>query len=131
MARKVSRRTEESEQLLLPFGPIRNREFLSNHWLDHRLPLEAEWRELQKGAQQGAQKLIALWRTEKDRAPKYGDEAGLEEKVIQPVFEILGWRLKYQTFLQGREPDYALFMTDEAHVPRLVKGPTGIVRGRA
>jgi hypothetical protein len=24
----------------------------------------------------------------------------------------LGWRLKYQTFLQGREPDYALFLDE-------------------
>ena len=113
MARRASRRDEESKQLLLPFGPVRNREFLSNHWLEHRLPLEPEWRELQKNALQAAEKLIALWRVEKERAPKYGDEAGLEEKLIQPVFEILGWCLKYQTFLQGREPDYALFLTDE------------------
>ncbi len=46
-----------------------------------------------------------------DRAEKYGDEAGLEQKLIQPVFEALGWQIKYQTFLQGREPDYALFLS--------------------
>jgi hypothetical protein len=30
------------------------------------------------------------------------------------VLEILGWKLKYQTFLQGRKPDYALFSDDES-----------------
>ncbi len=53
------------EQLTLPFGPIRNREFLSNHWLEHRLPLKREWRSLQGRAKEAAQKLIALWRVEK------------------------------------------------------------------
>ncbi len=112
MARRASKNVDNGQQLLLPFGPVRNRELLSNHWFEHRLPLEPEWSELEKAAQKAAEKLIDLWRIEKDRAPKYGDEAGLEEKLIQPVFEILGWKLKYQTFLQGREPDYALFISD-------------------
>ena len=43
----------------------------------------------------------------------YGDEAGLEEKFIQPVFDILGWHLKYQTYLNRRSPDYALFLSDD------------------
>src|SRR5580658_4561959 len=97
-------------QLQLPFGPIVNKEFLSNHWLDHRLPLEPEWSELRATGINAAEKLIALWKKEKSRLPLYGDEAGLEEKFIQPVFEILGWHTKYQTVLQGREPDYALFV---------------------
>jgi Eco57I restriction-modification methylase len=100
-------------QLTFQFGPIVNSEFLSNHWLDHRLPLEPEWGELRKAAAEAAGKLITLWTREKTRVERYGDEAGLEEKFIQPVFEILGWSLKYQAYLQGREPDYALFTTDD------------------
>jgi hypothetical protein len=100
-------------QLTLRFGPIINSEFLSNHWLDHRLPLEPEWGELREAAAEAAGKLITLWKREKNRVERYGNEAGLEEKFIQPVFEILGWSLKYQTYLQGREPDYALFTTDD------------------
>ena len=99
-------------QLTLPFGPIVNREFFSNHWLDHRLPLEPEWNEHRASAIVAAEALIHLWNREKNRVERYGDEAGLEEKFIQPVFELLGWRLKYQTLLQGREPDYALFTSD-------------------
>ena len=109
-------------QLQLPFGPIVNKEFLSNHWLDHRLPLEPEWSELRAAGINAAEKLIALWKKEKSRAPLYGDEAGLEEKFIQPVFEILGWHTKYQTVLQGREPDYALFVSDESLNEALMKG---------
>ena len=112
-SRQRSRIIPDAMQLNLPFGPIVNREFLSNHWLDHRLPLEPEWSELRNDATTAAEKLIDLWEKEKNRVERYGDEAGLEEKFIQPVFEILGWSIKYQTFLQGREPDYALFVSDD------------------
>ena len=37
-------------QLFLPFGPIVNREFLSNHWLDERMRLEPEWNEFKEQA---------------------------------------------------------------------------------
>ncbi|MEO0696962.1 MAG: Eco57I restriction-modification methylase domain-containing protein [Pseudomonadota bacterium] len=113
MAKPGKENDKHRDQLVLPFGPIRNSEFLSNHWLEHRLPLEPEWNELEEAAGEAAERLVELWRTEQCRVEKYGDEAGLEEKFIQPVFEILGWKLKYQTFLQGREPDYALFSDDD------------------
>jgi hypothetical protein len=60
------------------------------------------------------ERLLEIWRAEKDRVALYGDEAGLEHKFIQPVFEALGWHIKYQTYLNGREPDYALFLDDAA-----------------
>ena len=44
---------------------------------------------------------------------QYGDEQGLEEAFIQPVLRALGWTIKYQPHLKGRDPDYALFI-DEA-----------------
>ena len=56
--------------------------------------------------------LTTLWRTQRDRVQQYGDEQGLEEAFIQPVLRELGWKLKYQTYLRGREPDYALFSDD-------------------
>ena len=58
-------------------------------------------------------RLLSLWGEEKNRVERYDDEAGLEEKFIQPVFKALGWHLKYQTYLKRREPDYALFLTDD------------------
>lgn len=102
-----------SEQQRLQFGPIRNSEFLSNHWLENRLPLEPEWSQFRKDAVAALDRLGNLWRTQRDRVERYGDEAGLEQAFIQPVLEALGWRFKYQTYLRRREPDYALFLDDE------------------
>jgi hypothetical protein len=45
---------------------------------------------------------------------RYGNEQALEEGFIQPVLREMGWKLKYQTSLQGRKPDYALFLDDAA-----------------
>ena len=46
--------------------------------------------------------------------PRIGSEASLEVEFIQPILVSIGWKLKYQTFLAGRKPDYALFLSDEA-----------------
>jgi hypothetical protein len=59
---------------------LRNRECLSNHRFEHRLPLEPEWTEAREHATNAAQQPIALWKTECSRTEKYGEEAGLEEK---------------------------------------------------
>ena len=94
-------------QMTLPFSPVRNRDFLSNHWLEHRLPLEPEWLEQTESAQSALERLLSLWQKEKSRVERYGDEAGLEEKFIQPVFKALGWHLKYHTCLNRRGPNSA------------------------
>jgi hypothetical protein len=102
-----------TDQRVLSLGPLRNSEFLSNHWLENRLPIEPEWRELRQRAQEAASRLSDIWNEQANRVERYGDEAGLEHAFIQPVFEALGWKIKYQAFLDGREPDYALFLTDD------------------
>src|SRR5205823_1774032 len=56
--------------------------------------------------------LSKLWEKEQDLLAKYGNEQNLEYAWIQPVIEGLGWKLVYQTHLQQREPDYALFLSD-------------------
>ena len=58
--------------------------------------------------------LVALWKKERGRVERYGAEAPLEQAFIQPVLEATGWKLIYQTFLEGRKPDYALFASDDA-----------------
>lgn len=90
---------------------LRNRNFLSNHWLEQRLPLEPEWEERRGAASDALAELQALWRRVQKRVEQYGNEAGLEYGFIQPVFEILGWQISYQAYLNGRSPDYALFGT--------------------
>ena len=84
----------DERQLILPLSPLRNRDFLSNHWLEHRLPLEPEWKEHIEAAKDVLKGLMDLWRVQRARVALYGDEAGLEEKFIQPVFELLGWHLE-------------------------------------
>src|SRR2546422_10735481 len=95
-------------QLTLPFSTIRNSELFSNHWLEYRLPLEQEWTDRADDAYAALEKMTALWKKERDRVERYGKEAPLERAFIQPVFEILGWKLIYQCSLRGRKPDYAL-----------------------
>lgn len=114
----------DERQTLLPLSPVRNRDFLSNHWLEHRLPIEPEWEEQRPAALDALKRLQAVWRAEAQRVALYGDEAGLEEKFIQPVFECLGWHLKYQAFLNRREPDYALFLSDADLHRAVVAGRT-------
>lgn len=101
-----------AQQLTLPFGPIRNSNLFSNHWLEHRLSLEPEWTECRPFAVRLLGQLAELWRQQKNRVGQY-TEPSLEEAFIQPVFKKLGWTLLYQTFLRGRKPDYALFLTEQ------------------
>jgi len=103
-----------AEQGLLQFSPFKNYGLFSNHWLANRLLLEPEWGELRNSAFASLEEVAELWKTQKNRVEKYGDEQGLEEAFIQPVMRALGWKLKYQTYLQGREPDYALFLDEGA-----------------
>jgi hypothetical protein len=99
-------------QMVLPLGTIRNHHLFSNHWLEHRLRLEPEWQELRDEAEAVLNRLADLWRDQRGMVQQYGDEQGLEQAFIQPVLQMLGWRLKYQTFLRSRKPDYALFLED-------------------
>ncbi len=101
------------EQLNLPFNDLRNRSLLSSHWLENRLQLEPEWAELREEAYRAFLELVDLWRVQKARVEQYRAEQPLEQGFIQPVFDILGWKIIYQTRLQVRRPDYALFVNDE------------------
>ncbi len=101
-----------TRQLRIPFGPLRNSNLFSNHWLEHRLKLEPEWTECRLSAVRLLGRLAELWRQQKNRVDQY-TEPNLEEAFIQPAFKELGWTLLYQTFLRGRKPDYALFFADQ------------------
>jgi len=103
-----------ARQQLLPLSHVRNRGFFSNHWFENRLPLEPEWNELREQARSTLDALAELWKRERGRVERYGTEAALEHAFIQPVFETLGWKLIYQTSLEGQRPDYALFLDDQA-----------------
>jgi hypothetical protein len=112
-----SRSRKMARQRLLQLSPVKNVGLLSSHWIENRLRLEPEWAEFLAQARAVLDRLGALWNVQRNRVEQYGDEAGLEQAFIQPVLTTLGWPLKYQTFLQGREPDYALFL-DESGLER-------------
>jgi hypothetical protein len=114
----------DPRQLSLSFSAVQNSELLAVHWLEQRLPLEPEWTTIRPRVEQIASELLALWAEQKPRVERYGNEASLEQAFIQPIFQRLGWKLKYQTFLQNREPDYALFMDDAALDAALAEGHT-------
>ena len=103
-----------SSQLRLQFGPAQNSGLFSTHWLLHRLQLEPEWKDLREVSNQTLNELAGLWKTERTRVEQYQNEQALEFGFIQPVLKLLGWIPNYQTFLQGRKPDYALFGSDSA-----------------
>src|SRR5438552_11897636 len=97
-----------STQLKL-LGSVRNSELFSSHWLKNRMPLEPEWNEVQGAASEALNSLVELWHEQRNRVEQYGGEQSLEHAFVQPVLQVLGWKLIYQTHLRGRKPDYALF----------------------
>jgi len=108
-----NRKRNQSEQLSFPFGPLHNKDLFSNHWLENRLRLEPEWQEYKEQAKEALKKIINIWKKEHKNVGKYA-EPSLEYAFIQPIFEILGWQIVYQTWVRGRKPDYALFLDDES-----------------
>ena len=98
---------------IFQFGPLLNSGLFSSHWLENRLCLEPEWRELRQAAKDCLTRLAPLWQVQKPRVALYGDEDTLCQSFIAPVLEALGWKLKPQPLLQSREPDYALFLTTQ------------------
>lgn len=105
-------------------GPVRNQALFSGHWLDNRLTLEPEWSELAGEAAHVLDELAEVWKQERGRVGLYSDEQGLEAAFIHPVLHRLGWKFKYQTWLRGREPDYALFLDDPTYDAALRAGRT-------
>ena len=99
-------------QLPFALGPVRNSELFSAHWLKKRLPLEPEWTERLQDATDVLGRLLRIWREQRERLDHYRNEQSLEQAFIQPVLQILGWKLIYQVYLRGRRPDYALFSDD-------------------
>ena len=98
-------------QLNLSLSYLRNSDLLSTHWLENRLLREPEWEGYKTHTRGLIDQISQLWQAEQRRVELY-NEQGLEHAFIQPVFEVLGWKLNYQTFLRGRKPDYALFLDD-------------------
>lgn len=98
----------------IPFGPVRNADLFSNHWLERRLPLEPEWAALRDEARACLDKIADLWARQRDLVERYGAEAPLETAWIQPVLGAFGWHFVTQPLIRNRKPDYALFVDTES-----------------
>ncbi len=109
-------------QLPLRLGAIHNSELFSAHWLKTRLQFEPEWNEFHERAITVLGNLLELWAEQRNRTEHYGSEQSLEQAFIQPILQILGWKLIYQTRLRGRKPDYALFLDDSSLDASLAAG---------
>lgn len=118
------------QQLALPFGPLRNSNLFSNHWLENRLPLEPESKELSEKSGAALDRLAEIWAEQRGRVELYGDEQGLEQAFIHPVLQALGWKFKYQTFLRGGKPDYGLFLDEDSLDAELKAGQTTVELAR-
>lgn len=120
LARGLS--SSSNHQAALNFSALRNSELFSAHWLELRLPLEPEWRELSEDAARALDEVYSIWARERANLPLYQSEAALENSFIQPILRALGWSYIHQPTLNGRRPDYALFTDDEARSAALQSG---------
>jgi hypothetical protein len=108
-------------QLPLPFGPIRNRNLFSNHWIEHRLQREPEWTEFRRTAHGLLRQFATLWIEQRDLVGEYA-EASLEQAFIQPILTGLGWKFLYQAPVRSRRADYALFFNESDHAAAVHDG---------
>lgn len=116
-------------QLQLALGPFQNRALFSTHFLRKRLVEWPEFRDLD--ALPLLNSLSALWRSERD-ALTGANEAQTEARFIRPVLGHLGFAFTVQAGLSTaggrRQPDYALFLSEEAR--RRADTATGRARYR-
>ena len=68
------------DQLVLPFGNLRNRDLFSSHWLEHRLRLEPEWAEVRALSDTVMNRLSEVWRVQRGRVAQYGAEQPLDTR---------------------------------------------------
>lgn len=107
--------TEREGQLGLPAEPVQNLKLFPEHFLKERLPELPEYSRLD--ATDLMEEMSALWERERSGLPG-ANEAQTEEHLIQPALTALGFHHTVQAGLRTadgrRQPDYALFLSDEA-----------------
>ncbi len=104
-----------AEQLRLALGPYENRNLFSEHFLQDILP---RWPEFADADASGVlADLAELWQAERTGLEQ-ANEAQTEERFIKPVLSRLGFSFTVQagipTASGHRQPDYALFVDDDA-----------------
>lgn len=99
--------------------PYRNQGLFSEHYLEHRLPEEEEWKEDPEPIRQ---RLLALYTSKKGFLEK-ANEAQTEDEFIRPVLEALGFAYWVQDAVKAaggvQRPDYVLYPDEETKVRAL------------
>ena len=103
------------DQLRLAVGAAQNRNLFPVHFLEDRLPDWTEFAELDAAELLGEVKEI--WERERELLPTFNEEQ-TEDRFIRPILQALGFSYTPRPDLsiadRRREPDYALFVGDEA-----------------
>ena len=96
----------------LPFTPTMGKSLFSHHYLESRLPSQAEWVEDPRPVLTQVQ---ILWQKAQQLGPAW-NEAQTEDEFIKPLLAALGWSFipQAKNTKNGRvnRPDYALFADD-------------------
>ena len=104
-----------SKQLTFAVGTSQNRNLFPRHFLEDRLPDWPEYSQLD--ASELLEELGAIWERERDLLPNFNEEQ-TEDRFIRPILVALGFQYTARPRLsvagRRREPDYALFLSEEA-----------------
>jgi very-short-patch-repair endonuclease/type I restriction-modification system DNA methylase subunit len=97
----------------LPYTPTTAKSLFSHHYLESRVPNQAEWAEDPRPVLAQVQ---TLWHKAQQLGPTW-NEAQTEDEFIKPLLAVLGWSFipQAKNTKNGRvnRPDYALFADDE------------------
>ena len=103
------------DQLQLAVGATQNRNLFPVHFLEERLPGWREYADLDPSDLTGV--IAEIWERERDLLPGFNEEQ-TEDRLIRPILVALGfWYIaRPDLSIDGRrrEPDYALFLDEEA-----------------
>lgn len=103
-----------SDQLRLAVGATQNRNLFPAHFLEDRLPEWPEYARLESAELLDA--LVAIWERERELLPTFNEEQ-TEDRLVRPILAALGFQYTARPNVpvagRRREPDYALFLSDE------------------
>jgi type I restriction-modification system DNA methylase subunit len=102
------------DQLALAVGASQNRNLFPDHFLEDRLPEWPEYAELDPSKLFDG--LLTIWERERELLPTFNEEQ-TEDRLIRPILGELGFHYTTRPTMavggRRREPDYALFLSEE------------------
>jgi hypothetical protein len=106
---------QQRGQLSFGVGIAQNRNLFPVHFLEDRLPEWPEYVALEPSAL--LVELSAIWERERDLLPGFNEEQ-TEDRWVRPILKALGFHYTARPALavggRRREPDYALFLSEES-----------------